>query len=154
MAIDPEALCVELDCCPQGFGVDDIVVSEAVLVETGNCSSTSACTTVTGINVTNSGTGYSSAPSVTIGPPQLIGGTQAVAIVPTTVTITTPIIGFVGGKVLFVQIIDPGSGYTSVPSVSFSGGTPLTPATGIATIYLTGDSLTNLQVEDYSSILS
>ena len=55
---------------------------------------------------------YSSTPTVTFGPPQTAGGRQA------TGTVVRPS----GGDVQSVTITDPGSGYTSPPSVTFSPG--------------------------------
>jgi hypothetical protein len=63
---------------------------------------------VNGVTQNNAGSGYTSAPQVTISGG---GGTgaQAVAVV-------------VGGAVVDVVITDPGTGYTSPPSITFSGG--------------------------------
>jgi hypothetical protein len=63
------------------------------------------------ITVTNGGSGYTSAPTVTVQAPQL--GTQAGA----AATIS-------GGQVVYVQVTNPGSGYSTfnVPGVSFAGG--------------------------------
>ena len=55
---------------------------------------------------------YSSTPTVTFGPPQTAGGRRA------TGTVVRPS----GGDVQSVTITDPGSGYTSPPSVTFSPG--------------------------------
>lgn len=38
MPIDPEELCVELECCPLNDTVPVIIVVEALLVEVGNPS--------------------------------------------------------------------------------------------------------------------
>lgn len=143
MATFEEAFCFELDCCPEGFGVPDITVSEAIEVEEGNC--TSNCSTVTGVDVTNSGSGYSSTPTVTIALPTLIGGVQATA---------NAVMNPTGDKVLYIVITNPGSGYEFVPSVTIANGNPTTPATAVATIYLSGDSLINIQTESYVRILS
>ena len=64
--------------------------------------------TVTGANVTAGGSGYTSAPTVTIAGG---GGTLATA----TATVT-------GGAVTSVTITAAGAGYTSYPTISFSGG--------------------------------
>ena len=53
------------------------------------------------------GSGYLTAPLVTIGPPTIAGGTQATA----TAVLT-------GGSVTSYIITNPGTGYTSVPSIS------------------------------------
>jgi hypothetical protein len=62
------------------------------------------------IGVTAGGTGYTSAPTVTVSAPPT-GGTTATA----TATIS-------GGAVIAIAITNPGSGYTSAPTVSFIGG--------------------------------
>jgi hypothetical protein len=69
-----------------------------------------SATSVTTIKVTNGGTGYTSAPTVTIAAPPA-GGTQATA------TAT-----FSGGAVTGITVTVNGSGYTSVPAVTISGG--------------------------------
>ena len=70
------------------------------------CPSTAGVSSVT---MSTGGSGYTSAPSVTLTPPTL--GSPATA----TATIA-------GGSVLFVTIVTPGDGYTDRPSVTFSGG--------------------------------
>jgi hypothetical protein len=65
-------------------------------------------TGVTGITLTNQGTGYTSAPSVTITGG---GGTGAAGSAMVS-----------GGKVSGFTLTNPGTGYTSVPSVSITGG--------------------------------
>lgn len=70
---------------------------------------TSTIGTVTNIDVTAGGTGYTSAPSVTI-----TGGgfsTQA----------TAQAFVNAAGNVVSVQITNPGAGYTGVPSIAFGG---------------------------------
>ena len=71
------------------------------------------------ITITAGGSGYSAAPTVTIGAPNQTGGVQATA----TATITS-------GVVTAITITEPGTGYTSAPSITFSSGA----ATAIATI--------------------
>lgn len=61
--------------------------------------------------VSNSGSGYTSAPTVVFTAPQTSGGTTAVA----TATVS-------GGKVTAVTLTNPGSGYTAAPTITFSGG--------------------------------
>lgn len=67
---------------------------------------------VSAIEITNQGSGYTSAPTVgfTGG-----GGTGAAA----TATLGT---GASAGKVVTITITNPGSGYTSAPTVGFTGG--------------------------------
>ena len=63
------------------------------------------------VNVLTGGSGYSTAPSVTLGPPNLAGGVQALAS------------AFIfNGQVINIAINNPGSGYTSAPTVTISGG--------------------------------
>lgn len=82
------------------------------------------------INVGTPGSGYTSAPSVTIAAPPG-GGRQATA-----VAIVAP-----GGTIAGVFITDHGKGYTSAPSVTFTGG----GGTGAAaTATLNGQSDRNL----------
>lgn len=64
--------------------------------------------TVTDLTITNRGSGYSSAPSVSFS-----GGAGAGAAATATVA---------GGQVVSLTLTNRGSGYTSAPSVSFSGG--------------------------------
>ena len=68
---------------------------------------------VASITVTNAGSGYTSAPTVTIEPPSSPGGTQATAFAD--IDATT-------GEVSSITVSDQGSGYTSVPLVTLSGG--------------------------------
>tara|TARA_B100001564_G_scaffold325152_1_gene306461 strand:- start:1460 stop:3259 length:1800 start_codon:yes stop_codon:yes gene_type:complete len=63
------------------------------------------------ITVTNGGSGYTSAPTVTIAAPSQSWGINATAIA----TIEN-------GSVSEVTIVSEGRGYTSTPSISFSGG--------------------------------
>jgi len=70
------------------------------------------------IAITAGGSGYSSAPTVTIGAPNQTGGVQATA----TATIT-------GGIVTAITITEPGTGYTSPPTITFSSGAATATAT-------------------------
>lgn len=63
------------------------------------------------VNVTAGGSGYTSAPTVTIAAPAQAGGQQALA---------TAVVS--GGQVVAVVVTRQGTGYTSAPAVSFSGG--------------------------------
>ena len=66
---------------------------------------------INNIDITTGGTGYTTPPSVTIGPPQLAGGTQALAS------------AFIfNGRVVSIAVNDPGSGYSSAPTVTITGG--------------------------------
>ena len=74
----------------------------------GASASTSITGSVTGLNLTNAGSGYQSAPKVSLSSP--VSGETAEA--------KASISGFVSS----LTMTNPGSGYTSAPSVSFSGG--------------------------------
>ena len=63
------------------------------------------------IYITNGGTGYTSAPTVTISAPNDSNGTQALA----SATLT-------GSAVTGISLTEAGSGYTTAPTVSFAGG--------------------------------
>lgn len=82
---------------------------------------------VSAIAVTAAGSGYGSAPTVTIGAPTIAGGVQATAHAVLS-----------GATVGSVVIDNAGTGYTAVPTVTFSGGGG-TGATATATIDITGD---------------
>lgn len=66
--------------------------------------------TVTGINVTNGGSGYTSAPTVSI---TSGGGSGATAVA---------LVNLSTGTITAILVITQGSGYTSTPAVGFSGG--------------------------------
>jgi subtilisin-like proprotein convertase family protein len=68
------------------------------------------------LRIVNAGRGYTVAPTVTIGAPDLAGGVQATAIA----TVA-------GGVITNLEITNPGSGYTREPAVTFTG-----PGTGAA----------------------
>ncbi|HEY0741222.1 MAG TPA: hypothetical protein VGD40_07160 [Chryseosolibacter sp.] len=86
---------------------------------------------VTGITLTNPGTGYTSVPSVNI-----ISGSGATA--------STVLAGT--GTVIALNLITTGAGYTSAPTVDITGGGATTNATATATIAngrVTGLTLTS-----------
>ena len=63
------------------------------------------------ITITNGGSGYTAAPTVTVDPPAVAGGIQALAS------------AFIfNGQVVNIAINNPGNGYTSAPTVTISGG--------------------------------
>ena len=68
-------------------------------------------TSVLSITVTNDGTSYGSAPTVTIGAPNLAYGTTASAVA----TVAS-------NKVTAITVTNAGSGYTSAPTVTITGG--------------------------------
>jgi hypothetical protein len=91
---------------------------------------------VTQIDLDTAGSGYSSAPTVTISAPAN-GGTQAIA----TATIS-------GGAVNTLTLVNPGSGYTEIPTISFSGGSPTVAATASATLNTYSNSYFRLLAEE------
>ena len=83
--------------------------------------------TVASVTVNNTGSGYSSAPIVTIDPPTTPGGIQAVA---------TASIDAATGKVAAISIDNPGSGYNFRPNITFIGGGFDVQATATANLQL------------------
>ena len=63
------------------------------------------------VKVDNTGSGYTTQPTVTLGPPQTEGGVQALA---------SAVVA--EGRVVSVIIDDAGNGYTNAPAVSITGG--------------------------------
>jgi hypothetical protein len=90
-----------------------------------------AQTGVSGVTISNRGSGYTSAPTVTFSAPQQTGCTTAAG----TATI-------VGGVVTGVIITNPGSGYSTAPTVTFSAPTTGIKATGTANLVTTPVTLT------------
>ncbi len=78
---------------------------------------------VASVTITNPGTGYLTAPTVSFSAPQTAGGTTATG----TATI-------IGGVVTAVTITNPGSGYSAAPTVTFSAPPAGTTATGTANL--------------------
>jgi hypothetical protein len=66
------------------------------------------------IELVTGGTGYSSAPNVEIGPPDLPGGIQAVA--------TAAFTSVNGSETVTFTLVNPGLGYSQAPAVTLSGG--------------------------------
>ena len=73
------------------------------------------------MTITDGGSGYTSAPTVTFAAPPA-GGTGATG----SVTLDNGVAG--------VRLTDRGSGYETAPSVTFSGGSPGSAATAVATL--------------------
>ena len=109
-------------------------------------SSTYLDFTIQQINITNAGSGYTSAPSVTISAPTS-GGIQATA----TATV-------VDGKVTSIEITNKGKGYTGGATVTIAAPSSGTTATATASLYKpylehTGeDSIQVLNINDYTFI--
>ena len=87
--------------------------------------------TVTGFTITEAGDSYASAPSVTLGAPDVSGGVQATAHAVLT-----------SGAVSSIVIDNPGTGYTSAPSVTI-GTSSGTDATATSTITTSGIKINN-----------
>jgi hypothetical protein len=94
----------------------------AVVTQTG---------TVTGFTITEGGDSYTSAPSVTLGAPDVSGGVQATA---------TAVLD--GDAVDSITITNPGTGYTSAPSVTIAGSSG-TDATATCSITTSGVKINN-----------
>jgi hypothetical protein len=90
---------------------------------------------VSGLNLTNAGTGYSSAPTITLSAPQADGGVQATA--------TAQI---VGGGVTEITLSAAGTGFTGVPSVNIVPATGDTGTGAAATAVLSGAAVTGTTV--------
>ena len=66
---------------------------------------------INNIDIVSGGSSYTTQPSVEVGPPQLSGGVTAQAS------------AFIfNGQVVSIAVNNPGSGYTSAPTVTISGG--------------------------------
>jgi hypothetical protein len=102
--------------------VDTSGARNAVVTKTG---------TVTGFTITEAGDSYTSAPSVTLGAPNVAGGIQATAH------------AVLDGDAIGSIVIDePGTGYTSAPSVTI-GGSSGTDATADSIITISGVKINN-----------
>lgn len=87
---------------------------------------------VNAVTVTNGGTGYQTAPTVTFTSSDGLGsGATGVATIQ-------------NGQVTGVTITNSGSGYDAPPIVTFSGGDPMTPATATATVLTPTDPDTSI----------
>ena len=102
------------------------------------------------LTLTNGGTGYSSAPTVTVSAPPS-GGTQATF---------TPVMTSVAGAVTSITVGSPGSGYSTAtpPTVTIDPPASGTQATATANViaaggYVTGASLSNTPTGCYSSAI-
>jgi phage tail sheath protein FI len=83
---------------------------------------------ITAVNVTNQGTGYTSAPTVTFSG----GGTDPDKVLPTATAVLGT--GANAGKVVSITITSAGRGLTAAPTVAFSGGGGGTGAAATAVI--------------------
>lgn len=109
--------------------------------ETVDIAVTAGTTSVTGFNITNVGSGYTSAPTVTIDAPKF-GGVRATA----TATVAGNILtGF--------SITNAGSGYVEIPNVTFSGGGG-SGAAATAQVAQFNSELTSIYGKAYSRYIS
>ena len=124
-----------INAAGSGYSVSDTISvtgGTGIPVATGTVSSVSVGD-VSSITVTNPGSGYASAPTVTIDPPS--SGTTATA----TATVA-------GGAVTGVTITLAGDGYTSAPNVVFTGGGG-SSAVAVATVTIIG-AVTGITIAD------
>jgi hypothetical protein len=99
---------------------------------TGALNAVAATTgSISGVNLTAAGSGYTSAPTVTVSAPDADGGVQAVI----TAQIT-------GGGVTAITLASAGAGYTSVPSVNIVPASDDTGTGAAATAVLSGAGVT------------
>jgi hypothetical protein len=106
--------------------VDAAGAKNAVVTKTGG---------VTSVAKTNAGAGYTNPPTITVGAPDIEGGTQA------EVTVTVA-----GGAIDVVTIVEAGSGYSSAPSLTVVANvadTITTPAVLTAAITAGGVKINN-----------
>lgn len=95
---------------------------------------------ISGIEVTNQGTNYTSQPTVIIDAPTF-GGTTATAVAT-----------IVENKIVNIRLTNPGKGYSSVPNVTIQGGNG---SSASATAYLWSDSSSRMELLQkwYSGII-
>ena len=104
----------------------DYTSAPTVEIAGGGGSSAAATAVVSGISridVSDGGQGFQNTPTVNIGGPDIIGGVQATAVA-----------HIDGQKVIAITITNPGEGYTSAPSISFTGGGSSVTATATAVV--------------------
>ena len=95
-------------------------------------------TSIDSISITNGGSGYTSAPTVTIAPPP-----ASTTLFSTRTATATAIIDTVSGAVTRIKITDPGLGYTSPPTVTISLPPTGTRATATTSLYMRYFSIIN-----------
>jgi len=98
----------------------------SIVIDTPGYGYTSSPTVIIGgsvasVNVLSQGTGYQSTPTVTFSVPQIVGGIRATGYAIMEGTGSTQ-------KVKQIVIVNAGCGYTGAPSITLSGGSPITPA--------------------------
>ena len=101
---------------------------------TGALNAVAATTgSISGVNLTAPGSGYISAPTVTVSAPDADGGVQAV--------ITARL---AGGGVTGITLASAGAGYTTAPSVNFTPAVGDTGTSANATAVLSGAGVTGI----------
>ncbi len=98
----------------------------AVATLTGN--------TVTAVTVVNPGSGYFAAPTITLVPVGADPGVGATATANMFVPQGRVYSPATPPSVLSIAVSTPGAGYTSPPTVNFTGGSPTVPATAVTSI--------------------
>jgi len=90
--------------------------------------------TIKKINITNAGSGYNSAPTITIGDPSTVGSWGVSA---------TAVAQVAGGAITTIEMVSNGRGYTSTPTVTFSApDVGINTATGTAELLPTYYAIT------------
>ena len=87
------------------------VTSTATCAPLSGAGSPAAVGALGAVAVVNGGSGYTSAPGVSISAPTTLGGVTATAVA-----------AVANGQVVSITLMTPGSGYTSAPTVMLSGG--------------------------------
>jgi hypothetical protein len=98
-------------------GSTQFIISPAAWLPAGTSVSATAVATVQSVTITNGGSGYTTAPTITF------SGGNAITQAQATCTISN-------GSINLVTITSPGYGYTSIPTITLSqvlGGAVLTP---------------------------
>jgi hypothetical protein len=95
---------------------------------------------VSSVSIVNRGSGYQAAPSLTFTPSALDSGNTIVSATGTTT---------LGYGVIDVAITNAGSGYTEADmplNLTFTGGTPITPAAGYASLQTKGTGILSYEI--------
>jgi hypothetical protein len=114
----------------EGYITNLVLVSTAT---TATATATIATGAISEIFLNNDGSGYTSAPTVSITPAP-VGGTNASAVAITTTKANVK-------SVLRIELTNAGAGYTVAPTISFSGG----GGSGAAATCSIGGTLSSLQ---------
>ena len=114
----------------EGYLTNLVLVSTAT---TATATATIATGAISEIFLNNDGSGYTSAPTVSITPAP-VGGTNASAVAITTTKANV-------NSILRIELTNAGAGYTVAPTISFSGG----GGSGAAATCSIGGTLSSLQ---------